>query len=65
MTMEEERKLRHRIALLLSTKPSYVYIEKTEELKDKKRHVYANVNGYKYGVLMDGDRIEQMWRVTA
>ena len=30
-----------------------------------KRRVYANVNGYKYGVLMDGDRIEQMWRVTA
>ena len=65
MTMEEERKLRYRFALLLSTKPSYICIEKTEQQTDNKRRIYANVNGYKYGILMDGDRIEQMWRVTA
>lgn len=65
MTMEEERKLRYKISLLLSTKPSYVYIEKTEELTDNKRRVFVNVRGYSYGVLMDGERIEQTWRVTA
>lgn len=64
MTMEEERKLRHRIALLLSTKSSYICIEKTEPQTDNKRRIYANVKGYKYGVLMAGDHIEQMWRVV-
>lgn len=43
--MEEERKLRHRIALLLSTKSSYICIEKTEPQTDNKRRIYANVKG--------------------
>lgn len=65
MKMEEERKLRYKISLILNTKPAFVTIDKTEEMGGNKRKIYATVRGYKYGVLMDGARIEQTWRVVA
>ena len=60
--MEEERKLRYKISLVLNTKPFFVTIDKTEEIGGNKRKIFATVRGYKYGVLMDGARIEQTWR---
>ena len=65
MKMEEERKLRYKISLILNTKPVFVTIDKTEELEGDRRKIFATVRGYKYGVLMDGARIEQTWRVVA
>lgn len=62
MKFEEEKNIRYKISLILNTKPIFVTIDKTEELEGDRRKIFATVRGYKYGVLMDGDCIEQTWR---
>ena len=64
MTMAEEKKIRFQIASLQRTRPSNVYVDRTEQIDGKRRKVFATVKGYKVGVLMDGERILQSWRVV-
>ena len=49
MTMAEEKKIRFQIASLQRTRPSNVYIDRTEHIDDRRRKVFATVKGYKVG----------------
>lgn len=64
MTESEEKRLRFLIARLESTLLRNVCIERTETVSGKCCNVYAKVKGYRVGVLTDGARILQSWRVV-
>ena len=65
MTMQEERKLRYKLSLLIGTKPMYVYIEKTEKIDEFKQRVYVMVRGFGYCFIWSGENIEDLRRWTA
>ena len=63
--MEKELKnLRFQIARSQGTLPCNVEIERTETVDGALRNVYAKVKSYRVGVLTDGVRILQSWRVV-
>ena len=49
MTMAEEKKIRFQIATLQRTRPSNVYLDRTEHIDDRRRKVFATVKDYKVG----------------
>lgn len=64
MGERELKSLRFMIARSESTLPCNVEIERTETVSDKLRNVYAKVKTYRVGVLTDGARVLQSWRVV-
>ncbi|MBO5027153.1 MAG: hypothetical protein J6C23_02680 [Clostridia bacterium] len=64
MTEQELKFLRFQIARVQGTLPCNVEIERSETLTGTQlRNVYAKVKAYRVGVLTDGTRILQSWRV--
>lgn len=55
MIVTEERKLKREIALVASTKPMFVEIERIYELGNDERKVFVKIRGFKYTVFMRGD----------
>ena len=55
MTMAEEKKIRFQIASLQRTRPSNVYIDRTEHIDDRQRKVFATIKDYRSAVNLDGN----------
>ena len=64
MDERELKNLRFQIARSESTLLCNVEIERTETVDGILRNVYAKVKTYRVGVLTDGTRILQSWRVV-
>ena len=63
MTEKERKKLCYIIALAIRTKPSYIYIERINEVTEKEREVYVTYKGFRYGALVCGNLVLRTWRV--
>ena len=64
MTLSEERKIRHQIALIKHVRVSSVLIFSIEEQTDGKSKVYASVKGMRIGAIVSGERVLYIWRVV-
>lgn len=66
MTMNEEKKIRYALSVVLGRRVNDVYIDRVEETTAHEKKVFATVkNYYQYGAIVINDRVIQTWRIIA
>ena len=66
MTMDEEKKIRYALSLVLGRRVSDVHIDRVEETTTHEKKVFATVkNYYQYGAIVANGRVIQTWRIIA
>lgn len=59
----ETKKIRFQIAQIERTRPNFVWIERTEEISETEKKVYAKVKGSKVSCLVKDGRVEKIFAV--